>query len=87
MILHAYEEYGEENCESPEGSYALVIWDSIRERLFAARDAQGGRELYYALAGGRLAFATCLSSVMTLYRIRERDGENLPAAGRAGIPL
>ena len=49
-----------------------MIWDSIRERLFAARDAQGGRELYYALAGGRLAFATCLSSVMTLYRIRER---------------
>ncbi len=65
VILHAYEEYGEEIVNHLEGSYALVIWDSIRERLFAARDAQGGRELYYALAGGRLAFATCLSSVMT----------------------
>ena len=64
VILHAYEEYGEEIVNYLEGSYALVIWDRKEERLFAARDAGGGRPLYYALIGGRLAFATSLGSIL-----------------------
>ena len=41
-----------------------MIWDRKEERLFAARDAGGGRPLYYALIGGRLAFATSLGSIL-----------------------
>ena len=64
VILHAYEEFGEEIVNYLEGSYALVIWNQKEERLFAARDVKGGRPLYYALVGGRLAFATSLSSIL-----------------------
>ncbi len=75
VILHAYEEYGEEIVNYLQGSYALVIWNSEEERLFAARDAKGGRTLYYALVGGRLAFATCLASILAFVQYQGKTAK------------
>lgn len=75
VILHAYEEYGEEIVNHLQGSYALVIWNSEKESLFAARDSRGGRNLYYALVGGRLAFATCLASILAFVQYQGKTAE------------
>lgn len=70
VILHAFEEYGEDMVNYLEGSYALVIWNREEERLFAARDAKGGPPLYYVLTGGRLAFATSMESILAFVRFQ-----------------
>ncbi len=85
VILHAYEEYGEEIVNHLEGSYALVIWNCVEERLFAARDAKGGRPLYYALVGGRLAFATCLSSILAFVQFQGKAAMSSISSGQESL--
>ena len=46
MILHQYEEDGERCVEKFRGMFAFAIWDSRKQRLFAARDRFGIKPLY-----------------------------------------
>jgi asparagine synthase (glutamine-hydrolysing) len=46
-IVHAYEEWGPECVTRLRGMFAFVIWDSQRQRLFAARDRMGIKPFYY----------------------------------------
>ena len=46
-----------------EGPFALAAWDGARGRLILARDRLGGQTLYYALARGRVCFATRVAAV------------------------
>ncbi|MBN1443365.1 MAG: asparagine synthase (glutamine-hydrolyzing), partial [Planctomycetes bacterium] len=64
VILHAYEEYGEDCVQRFNGQWAFAIWDSKRERLFLSRDRLGVRPLYYAVAGGTFIFASEIKSIL-----------------------
>lgn len=47
VILHAYEQWGEECVHKLNGMFAFTIWDCIAKRLFIARDRIGIKPLYF----------------------------------------
>ena len=57
-IIHLYEEYGEDCVHHLRGMFAFAIWDSLKRRLFCARDRMGIKPFYYAATKGRFAFAS-----------------------------
>ena len=57
-ILHLYEEYGDDCVHHLRGMFAFAIWDSLKRRLFCARDRLGIKPFYYAMTQGRFAFAS-----------------------------
>ena len=59
VVLAAYERWGEACLDHFIGMFALMIWDTTEQRLFAARDRFGVKPLYYHLrADGALAIAS-----------------------------
>ena len=59
VILAAYERWGEACLDHFIGMFAMMIWDTSEQRLFAARDRFGVKPLYYHLrADGALAIAS-----------------------------
>lgn len=47
IIIHGYEEYGEEIVSLLNGPFAFVIWDKKKQELFGARDIFGIKPFYY----------------------------------------
>jgi len=58
VILHLYEERGEDCVKELEGMFAFAIWDSRRRCLLVARDRFGKKPLLYARDGPRFRFAS-----------------------------
>lgn len=58
VIVHLYEEHGDDFVKHLNGQFAIALWDARRRRLVLARDRTGIRPLYYTTAGGRLLFAS-----------------------------
>ncbi|HUH94116.1 MAG TPA: XrtA/PEP-CTERM system amidotransferase [Casimicrobiaceae bacterium] len=65
VIVHAWEQWGEDCVSRFRGMFAFAIWDRNRETLFLARDRLGVKPLYYARLGdGTLAFGSELKALM-----------------------
>ncbi len=64
VILHAYEEWGEETPEKLRGIFAFAIWDRPRQRLFLGRDRSGVKPLYILRHRGELRFASEIKSLL-----------------------
>ena len=47
VLLYAFIHYGEKCAEMLNGIYAFVIWDSMRQRIFACRDRFGVKPFFY----------------------------------------
>jgi asparagine synthase (glutamine-hydrolysing) len=78
VIVHLYEELGDEFVAELDGMFALAIWDDRRKRLLLARDRFGKKPLCYAERGGRLWFGSELQALLTDPAIpRELDTEAL----------
>lgn len=59
VILHGYEEYGEEGILSRlRGMFAFTVWDSKKEKLFGARDHFGIKPYYYAMIDNDFLFGS-----------------------------
>jgi asparagine synthase (glutamine-hydrolysing) len=58
VILHLYEEKGEECVHDLNGQWAFAIWDARRARLFLSRDRMGVRPLYYAVTATQFLFGS-----------------------------
>ena len=64
VIVHSYEEYGEKCLERFNGMFAFALWDSIKKKLFIARDRHGIKPLYYTLLDNKLIFASEIKSIL-----------------------
>jgi asparagine synthase (glutamine-hydrolysing) len=64
VIVHLYEEYGEECIHHMRGMFAFALWDVPRRKLLVARDRLGIKPLYYTLAGERLVFGSEIKAIL-----------------------
>ena len=63
VIVHGYEEYGVDVVKRLEGMFAFALYDTVKHRLFLARDRIGEKPLYYHLDGNRIIFGSELKSL------------------------
>ena len=66
VILHAYEEWGEDCVWQFNGIFAFAIYDTVSRQLFAARDPIGVKPFYYSCCGGRFVFASEVKALFAL---------------------
>lgn len=64
VIVHLYEDLGEECVHKLRGMFAFAIYDENRRRLLLARDRLGKKPLHYALRKERLWFASEIKSIL-----------------------
>jgi asparagine synthase (glutamine-hydrolysing) len=64
VIVHGYEEWGDECVARLNGIFGLAIWDSRRRRLLLARDQFGVKPLYYYNDGQRLTWASEIKAIL-----------------------
>jgi len=64
VILHAYEEWGVDCVQRFIGMFAIVIWDSRKRVIFAARDRLGIKPLYYSDRNDQLVLASELKPII-----------------------
>lgn len=63
VIVHAYEQWGDDAFPRFNGQWALALWDNRRGRLVLSRDRLGIRPLYYGEHGGRVLFASEVKAI------------------------
>jgi asparagine synthase (glutamine-hydrolysing) len=64
VIVHLYEEFGDDCIQQLRGMFGFAIWDERKKKLLLARDRVGIKPLYYALAGKSLIFASEMKAIL-----------------------
>lgn len=64
VIVHLYEEYGEDWVSKVNGMFGVAVWDSRCRTLLLYRDRLGKKPLYYANKNGRLIFGSEIKAVL-----------------------
>ena len=72
VILHLYEEEGENCVKYLNGMFAIALWDSRRRKLFLARDRFGIKPLYIAISEDLICFASELTAIIQSGLIKEK---------------
>lgn len=64
VIVHLYEEYGEDFVKKLNGMFSLAIWDEKLEKLILARDRIGIKPLFYFFDGHKFVFASEIKAIL-----------------------
>jgi asparagine synthase (glutamine-hydrolysing) len=58
VVVHLYEEHGEDFVRRIDGMFALAVWDARERKLILTRDRLGKKPLLYRESAGELVFAS-----------------------------
>ena len=76
VILHGFEEYGQEILARLRGMYCFVIWDIKKKSLFAARDGFGIKPFYYTQPSEEeLVFGSEIKSILQHSSVKKELNE------------
>jgi asparagine synthase (glutamine-hydrolysing) len=64
VLVHLYEEVGDDFVTRINAMSALALWDGRRRRLVLARDRMGKKPLHYAMTRDALVFGSELKSIL-----------------------
>ena len=64
VIVHLYEDHGDDLVDHLNGMFAFALWDERRRRLLVARDRMGEKPLYFARTANAFVFASELKSLV-----------------------
>ena len=70
VIVHLYEEYGDDFMQSLRGMFTIALWDETKDRLLLLRDRVGIKPLYYAQDAGQLYFASEMKALLAVPGVR-----------------
>ncbi len=91
VLVHGYEEFGDNLLQRLRGMFAFAIWDSRREQIFAAVDRFGIKPFYWGHGTKGFVFGSELSCVLASDLVpRELDGQAVAeyfALGYVPAPL
>jgi asparagine synthase (glutamine-hydrolysing) len=63
VLIHLYEDEGENCLQHLNGQFAFAIWDVKKKELFLARDRVGIRPLHYTIHGDTFVFSSEIKSI------------------------
>ena len=58
VIIHLYEEYGEDCVKHLQGMFAFAVWDKPKQKLMIGRDHLGQNPVFFCHQNGAFAFAS-----------------------------
>jgi asparagine synthase (glutamine-hydrolysing) len=64
VIVHLYEQEGEQCFQRLRGMFAIAIWDSRSRTLLLARDRVGKKPLFYFHDGSRIIFGSEIKAIL-----------------------
>ena len=64
VIVHLYEEYGEEFMRKLNGMFAIALWDRRTNAFLLVRDRLGIKPLFYYPKGDRIVFGSEMKSIL-----------------------
>ncbi len=64
IIVHAYEEWGEQSVERFRGMFAYALWDERHRRLVLVRDRIGVKPLYYSANPAGITFGSEIKALL-----------------------
>jgi asparagine synthase (glutamine-hydrolysing) len=64
VILHLYQEEGEDCVHRLNGQWAFAIWDATQQKLFLSRDRFGVRPLFYSQTADSFLFASEMKALL-----------------------
>lgn len=64
VLIHLYEEIGDGFLDKINGQFAFMLYDSVRNRLFGARDHFGIAPLFYAIVDHNFIFGSEIKAIM-----------------------
>lgn len=72
VVVHAYEEYGDDCVQRFQGMFTFALWDARRGRLLLARDRVGQKQLFFTQAGGQLLFGSEIKALLAHPAVERR---------------
>lgn len=77
VVVHAYEESGPDCVSKFNGMFAFCLWDSIKGRLFCARDKVGIKQLYYYRCPSQFLLASEIKALLTDPTVPRKPNESV----------
>ncbi|MEG0546727.1 MAG: asparagine synthase (glutamine-hydrolyzing) [Oscillospiraceae bacterium] len=72
VVLHGFEEYGEEILNKLRGMFAFVIYDKNKEEIFGARDFFGIKPFYYSAFNSSFLFGSEIKSFLDFPKFKKQ---------------